>query len=70
MKIVFTKHALKRMKERAIKEEWVRETIEIPDYTVSREGTVESNKKIENNTLKVIYNKKHNFIKIISVMWR
>lgn len=70
MKIIFTKHALKRLKERAIKEEWVRETLEFPDYTVSKGELIESNKKIGNKTLKVIYEKKHNFIKIISVMWR
>lgn len=70
MKYVFTKHTLKRMSERTIKKEWIENTIESPDYSVSKDHIIEANKKINNKMLKVVFVKKDNFIKIISVMWR
>ena len=70
MKIIYTNHTKKRMKERGIKSSWVEECIEIPDYSVSKGKIIESNKKIKSEVLKVVWERKDSFIKVISVMWR
>jgi len=36
MKIIFTKHALKRLKERKINKRIVRQTIKTPDYLITQ----------------------------------
>jgi hypothetical protein len=68
MKLIFTNHAKQRMIERDIKIEEVQETIDFPDYTVSKEGKIESFKKISNKNLKIIYSKESKFIKVITVI--
>lgn len=70
MKIIYTEHAEKRILERGIKKSWIEECIEIPDYNVSKGKVVESNKKINFQVLKVVWERKDKFIKVISVMWR
>ena len=70
MKIIYTKHAEKRMQEREIKRSWIESCIELPDYRVTREKIIESNKKIDNQVMKVVWIRKDSFIKVVSVMWR
>ncbi len=70
MEIIYSKHAKKRMYERAIKFLWIEDCIGIPDYSVKKGIIIESYKKIKLNTLKVVWVKKDNFIKVISVMWK
>jgi hypothetical protein len=45
MKIILTKHAKQRMTERNIKLEEVQETIEMPEYTVTKNNKFEAYKK-------------------------
>ena len=68
MKLIFTNHAKQRIIERNIKIEEVQETIDFPDYTVSKDKIIESIKKINNKNLKIIYSKESKFIKVITVI--
>ena len=70
MKITLTKHAQKRMSERNIKIEDIKNTIEMPDYTIIKNGKIESYKKINEKTLKIVYLKGTKFIKIITLIWK
>jgi len=70
MILIFTNHAKNRMIERNITEEEIREIIDFPDYTVSKEGKIEAHKKINNRNLKIIYYKEGKFIKIATVIDR
>lgn len=67
MKIVFSYHAQKRLKERDIKEKDVYEIVEFPDYTIKRGEEIEAYKKIEGRLIKVVYIIMQNYIKIITV---
>ncbi len=67
MLIIFSLHAKKRLKERTIKEKEVHEIIEIPEYTIRRGKIIEAFKKINNRLIKVVYIKKENYIKVITV---
>ncbi|MEK6884889.1 MAG: DUF4258 domain-containing protein [Nanoarchaeota archaeon] len=68
MPLIFTDHAKQRMIERGIKPQEVQDTIDMPDYTISKEGKKESIKKIGNKNLKIIYSEKGKFIKVITVI--
>ena len=68
MKLIFTNHAKQRMIERSIKLEEVKETIDLPDYSISKENKIESYKKIGHKNLKIIYSKESKFIKVITVI--
>jgi hypothetical protein len=68
MNLIFTNHAKQRMIERSINLEEVKEAIDFPDYTISKENKIESYKKINNKNLKVIYSKEGKFIKIITII--
>ncbi len=70
MKIYYSKHAEKRMKERGIKNADVVSCIEMPHYAINKKNIVESHKKIFDKTIKVVWTRKDNFIKVISVMWK
>ena len=70
MKIIYTSHTKKRMRERSIESSWIENCIEMPDYSVTKGEIIESHKKIKSEILKVVWTKKDNFIKVISVMWR
>jgi len=67
MKSVFSNHAKKRLKERNIKGSEVSEVINFPEYTLKRGGEIEAYKKINGKTLKVVYIRKENYIKVITV---
>jgi len=68
MKIILTDHAKKRMNEREISIREINETIEFPDYSVSKGMKIESHKNINNKNIKIIYLKTTKFIKIITVI--
>ncbi len=70
MKIILTKHAKQRMEERSIGIEQIQETINFPDYTISKENKIEAYKEINNKLLKVVYIKEGKFIKIITLIWK
>jgi len=53
MKIIFSSHAEKRLKERGIKKQQVLETIEFPEYTIKRsDNEIEAYKKLKVECLK------------------
>lgn len=56
------------MIEREIKIQEIQETIDFPDYTLSKGNIIEAYKKINNKDLKIIYSKEGKFIKIITVI--
>ena len=70
MDFFLTNHAKKRMVDRKIKLEDIKDAINFPNYTITRGNKVESYKKIKNNLLNVIYIKKGKFIKIITLVWK
>jgi len=70
MKIDLSYHAKKRLVERDINLENVKETIEMPDYTISKGNKKEAYKKINNKTLKVVYFQKDKYIKVITLIWK
>ena len=70
MKIILSYHAKKRLIERGIKIKDVEETIEMPDYTISKGNKKEAYKKIKDKTLKVVYSKEDKYIKVITLIWK
>lgn len=70
MKIIFTNHSKQRKVERSVSDEQIKQTIELPDYTIKKENKTEAYKKINNKLLKVVYIEKGNFIKIITLIWK
>ena len=70
MKINFSYHAKKRLIERGIKFKDVQETIEMPDYTVSKSDKKEAYRKINYKTLKVVYSQKDKYINVITLIWK
>lgn len=69
MKFIFTTHAKQRMIERGIKIEQIKDVIELPDYTITKDGKIEVYKRIDNRTLNIVY-AKNKFIKIITLIWK
>jgi hypothetical protein len=67
MEISYSFHAKKRMKERGIREDEIKEVIEYPEYTIKRGDEIEAYKKIKNKMTKVVYVKEENYIKVITV---
>ena len=70
MKIILSNHAKKRLIERNIKIRDIEETIEMPDYVISRGNKKEAYKKIKEKMLKVVYFEEGKFIKIITLIWK
>ncbi|MEK6823492.1 MAG: DUF4258 domain-containing protein [Nanoarchaeota archaeon] len=70
MKIILSHHAKKRLVERGIKMQDIQETIEIPEYTIFKGNKKEAYKKVKNKTLKVVYIKEDNYIKVITLIWK
>jgi hypothetical protein len=68
MNLIFTNHAKQRMIERNIKMQEVQETINLPDYTISKEDKTEAYKKIGDKNLKIVYSDKGKFIKVITLI--
>ena len=68
MNLIFTNHAKQRMIERGIKINEIQEAIDFPDYTINKDGKIESYKNINSKHLKIIYSKEGKFIKIITVI--
>jgi len=50
MEIIFTKHAQQRMLERGIKLEQIKNTIDFPEYTISKNNKIEAYKKLMTNS--------------------
>lgn len=69
-KLIFTNHAKKRMIERNIKLDEIKEGVEFPDYVVNKDNKIESYKRIGERLLRIVYIRKGNFIKIITVIDR
>ena len=69
MKIVYSDHAKKRMKQRGITELEVEHVLNYPFYIKkSFEGTKEAVGKVENRIIKIKFIEMENYIKIITVM--
>ena len=70
MDFILTKHAKQRILERNITLEQIKETINFPDYTINKDGKIESYKRINNRLLKIVHIQKGKFIKIITLLWK
>ncbi len=68
MRFILTNHAKKRMDERNIPLDQIKQTIEFPEYIITKNQKIESYKRINQRLIKVVYLKKDNFIKIITVI--
>ena len=69
MEIVYSEHALKRMKQRGISELEVEHVLEHPTYTKKTfEGRKEALGNVQNRTITLIYFETETYIKVISVM--
>ena len=69
MKVEYSNHAKKRMKERAIKEKEIIDAVEFSEYTIKRGEEIEAYKRINEKMLKVVYVNKEKFIKVITLYW-
>ncbi|MBS3078539.1 DUF4258 domain-containing protein [Candidatus Pacearchaeota archaeon] len=67
MRIVYSYHAKKRLKEREISEETVRDIIELPEYTIKRGEEIEAYKKVNSQMTKIVYVNKEKYIKVITL---
>ena len=56
------------MLERGINMEEIKETINLPDYTINRENKIEAHKRIKDKIPKIVYYKSNKFIKIITLI--
>ena len=70
MEIILTTLAKKRMFERGVNLEHIKDTINFPDYTIRKNDKIEAYKKIKDKNLKVVYISMHKFIKIITLVWK
>ncbi|MBU3923500.1 MAG: DUF4258 domain-containing protein [Nanoarchaeota archaeon] len=70
MGIILSEHTKKRMKERSVKMEQIRECLDFPDYRISKGEKVEFFKKFENHTLRLVCVEKNIFIKVVTLMWK
>lgn len=57
------------MNERTITEKQIKETVDFPEYTLKRGEEIESYKKFDSKTLKVVYIQKESYIKVITVYY-
>lgn len=68
--IIWTKHALKRNKERKINQKWIEKTIKYPDNYSRIEGEkIESNKNFGNHTVTVITKRTESGNNLILSAW-
>jgi hypothetical protein len=70
MIINLSRHAKKRMRERAILFIQIQETIDLPDYSLSKGSRKEVFKKFTKGTLRVIYSSEDRYINVITLMWK
>ena len=69
MKIIYSEHAIKRMKQRGITELEIEYILEHPSYIKkSFEETKEAVGKINNRLIKIKFIEIENYIKVITVM--
>ena len=69
MDYVFTDHAEYRMKRRGLMREEIIEAIEHSDKTLKKYGKYYAQKNIGRGTIEVYYERKENYIRIISLYW-
>ena len=65
MQIIYTKHAELQIGERHIEKVWIEETIKAPDKVKRKGNKYYAVKKLNGNTLKVVY-VKEKYIKVIT----
>ncbi|MEK6824195.1 MAG: DUF4258 domain-containing protein [Nanoarchaeota archaeon] len=69
MKIVYSDHAKKRMKQRGIEEWEIEHLLKYPSYTKKTfEGIMEAIGEIRNRKVKIVFIKEENYIKIVTVI--
>lgn len=68
MEIIFTKHALFRMKKRKITEDEIIQAIKFPEKTSKKEGKFYVQKNIDRANIEVVY-EKDKYIKVITIYY-
>ncbi len=69
MKIIFTKHAEKRVKNRGIPKQEVIDSIKYPDRTIKKHGMYYFQKRLAIGPAEVVCEKKGKILKVITVYW-
>lgn len=69
MDIVFTKHAIFRIKKRKILKQEVIDAIRYPDNTTKKHGKYYYQKRLERGTIETCCEKTEKIIKVITIYW-
>ncbi|MBI4148094.1 DUF4258 domain-containing protein [Candidatus Woesearchaeota archaeon] len=69
MKIVFTEHAMDRIRRRKILEQEVFDAVHFPDMIIKRFGKYNYTKKLARGTIEVICAQTETHIKVVTICW-
>lgn len=69
MKIEFSDHALKRLKKRGILQIYIEEGLSHPIRVEKREGLFYAQIKIEYGIVEIVYDRRENLIKVVTLYW-
>ncbi len=69
MKIVFTYHAENRLEFRNILKHEVLDAIKRPLITVKKHGKYYAKKELGRGVIEVVYERKENYIKVLTIYW-
>ncbi len=69
MKIIFTIHALARLRKRKILQEEVIDTIKLPDKTIKKHGKYYYQKKLDRGFIEICCEKTEKNIKVVTLYW-
>lgn len=68
-KVILTDHAIDRSRERKIDHVLIKNVVNNPDFTVTRDDAIEAYRQLDTKLLKVVYSEKEKFIIIITAYW-
>ena len=69
MKIEFSNHAFERLKKRGILQIYIEEELLHPIRVEKREGLFYAQIKIDKGIVEIVYEKRENLIKIVTLYW-
>ena len=69
MRILFTRHAEKRIKSRGVLKQEIIDAIKYPDKTIKKHGCYYYQKNLGRGKIEIVCEKKAKNIKIITVYW-
>lgn len=69
MKILFSKHARIRLRERGISKNEIFEGIELPDHAYKKHGKLYFQKSLHRGKIEFMCEKKTDYLKVITAYW-